>query len=492
MSYKKFLLIILILPSFNLLAQGQLSLKDVIRIASDSSLAAFKAQNVLASGYWEYKTYTALNKPRLTLNATPFDYNRAYTKRYNSSLDIDEYREQQNISSYANAVVSQNVPWTGGTLSFVTQLSRLQNFGENRYTQFSSIPFQVGYSQSIFGYNTFKWQNKISPLNYEKAKKTYLQTIENISFQMVDVYFDLLESRASLSMSKTNLANADTLYAIGQKRLEIATLSLADVLTLKVEALNARNKFAEADKQMKSAQFVFFSSLRKPEIPNLSLELPAIPTSSDADFEEAWEMLQKNNPDLLNNQLQVLTAESNMEKTKKENLLTASLVASYGLNQQGAYIKEAYRKPSDQQNFAVSFSLPIVDWGERKGKINMAKRNLEATKLSVEQANIDLKQSLMMAVTNFNMQKDIVKSASETKEVARQAYGITKQRFMIGKADVNTLSLALNRQDQANLDYINSLRAYWKYYYTLRQLTLYDFESKKELSQNLDEILNIR
>ena len=98
----------------------------------------------------------------------------------------------------------------------------------------------------------------------------------------------------------------------------------------------------------------------------------------------------------------------------------------------------------------------------------------------------------MMAVTDFNMQLDIVKSASETRSAAQQAYEMNKQRFVIGKADVNSLGLALNRQDQANINYLNALRSYWKYYYNLRQLTLYDFENRKALLQNFDEILGVR
>lgn len=66
---------------------------------------------------------------------------------------------------------------------------------------------------------------------------------------------------------------------------------------------------------------------------------------------------------------------------------------------------------------------------------------------------------------------------------------MNKQRFVIGKADVNSLGLALNRLDQANIDYLNTLRSYWKYYYNLRQLTLYDFENSQALIEEFDEIL---
>ena len=77
----------------------------------------------------------------------------------------------------------------------------------------------------------------------------------------VDYFFDLLVARSKISMANTNVANADTLYRIGQKRLEIASLSLAEVLTLKVDAFNARNNLAEAKKQLKTNKLLTINFL---------------------------------------------------------------------------------------------------------------------------------------------------------------------------------------------------------------------------------------
>ena len=472
--------------------QTKMTLTDAIITATDSSLAAFKAQNLYLSGYWEYRTYIAQKKPSLTLNTTPFDYYRGLTKVYNSVNNIYEYIEQQDISSYANTAVSQNLPFSGGTVYFDSELSRLQSYGQNTETQFSTVPLRIGLKQPVYGYNTFKWQKKIAPLKYERAKKSYLQSVETISSGMVDNFFNLLIASMKVSMSLTNVANADTLYNIGQKRLEIASLSLADVLTLKVDALNARNNLEDARKQLKNARYVFNSYLRLKEDVQSELVVPENLPVFQVNYNEVLQLAQMNNPDLLGYQQQMLESASDLEKIKRQNMFNASLNASFGLNQQNSSLSGAYRNPMDQQRASVSLTVPIIDWGQSRGRVNMARKNYEVTKITVEQAKIDFRQRVMMAVTNFNMQMNIVKSADETRKVALQAYEINKQRFVIGKTDVNSLGLALNRQDQANLNYLNSLYDYWKYYYALRQLTLYDFENRKELLQNFDEKLGVK
>ena len=54
----------------------KLDLQKTIQLANDSSLEAFRTQNMYLSGYWEYRTYKANRLPSLTLNMTAGVYNR--------------------------------------------------------------------------------------------------------------------------------------------------------------------------------------------------------------------------------------------------------------------------------------------------------------------------------------------------------------------------------------------------------------------------------
>ena len=54
----------------------KLDLQHTIEIANDSSLSAFRYQNMYLSGYWEFRTYKANRLPSLTLDLTPAKYYR--------------------------------------------------------------------------------------------------------------------------------------------------------------------------------------------------------------------------------------------------------------------------------------------------------------------------------------------------------------------------------------------------------------------------------
>ena len=91
-----------------------------------------------------------------------------------------------------------------------------------------------------------------------------------------------------------------------------------------------------------------------------------------------------------------------------------------------------------------------------------------------------------MTVSDFKVQQALILSAEEALDLAQMAYAETKQRFMIGKADINSLTLSLNRQQAAQRNYITALQNYWLSYFKIRKLTLHDFETGISLSSTFD------
>ena len=175
----------------------KLNLKSTIELANDSSLSAFRYQNMYLSGYWEYRTYKANRLPSLTLNLMPAQYYRYITQRYDSNTDMDVYREQQMFSASGGLSIRQNFDLTGGTFYIDSDLEYMRNFGETKSTQFSSVPFRVGYSQSLLGYNPFRWDRKIEPLKFEKVKKEFIYNTEMVSEEAVNYFFNLAMAQAN-------------------------------------------------------------------------------------------------------------------------------------------------------------------------------------------------------------------------------------------------------------------------------------------------------
>ena len=326
---KKLSLIILFGLSLTLpaIAQQQitLDLQRTITMANDSSLEAFRTKNMYLSGYWAYRTYKANRLPSLTLNMTPAQYNRDITKRYDSEQDLDIYRSQQSFYAYGNLAIKQNFDLTGGTFYLDTELGYMRSFGSNSYTQYTSVPIRVGYSQSLVGYNPFRWERKIEPLKYEKIKKEYIYNAEQVSEQATTYFFELAMAQAEYDLAKENVASSDTLYRIGMQRLKIASISRADLLTLKLDVVNARNTLQNAESSLKRAMFSLASFLNLEKNTEIRLVLPSRPGELTIPVDAALDAARTNNPNFLGLRQDVLEAEQSVDKTKKESRFNASI-----------------------------------------------------------------------------------------------------------------------------------------------------------------------
>ena len=464
----------------------KLDLQKTIQLANDSSLEAFRTQNMYLSGYWEYRTYKANRLPSLTLNMTPAEYNRDITKRYDSEKDFDVYRSQQSFYASGNLAIQQNFDLTGGTFYLQSQLGYMRSFGGNKTTQFTSVPIRLGYSQSLVGYNSFKWERKIEPLKYEKVKKEFVYNVEAVSVQATTYFFNLAMAQAEYNLAKENMVSSDTLYSIGVQRQKIAAISKADLLTLKLDVVNARNTLQNKASALKRAMFSLVSFLNLDKNTVIDIDLPVRPQELVIPVDKALQMAHENNPQLLGLKQNVLEAERNVDKTKKESRFNASVNASIGFNQVADNFGDVYHKPMQQDLVSVSVSIPLVDWGVRKGKYNMARNNLNVVKTSARQDEISLDEEVIMTVNDFNIQQNMITSAEEALDLSILAYNETRQRFIIGKADINSLTLSLNRQQEAQQNYISALQNYWLNYYKIRKLTLHDFATGISLTDKFD------
>ena len=204
-----------------------LDLQSTIEIASDSSLQAFRSQNLYMSGYWEYVSFKAGRLPSLSLTLTPASYNQSVTREFDNTDQVYRYYSLKSYSAAGGLNIVQNFDPLGGTFYIESSLNYVRNFGHTKYTQYSSVPVRIGYRQDLIGFNQFRWERRIEPIKYEKVKKEFLYNMETVSENAVTYFFNLALAQAEYRLAKDNLASADTIYTIGERRFKIASISQA-------------------------------------------------------------------------------------------------------------------------------------------------------------------------------------------------------------------------------------------------------------------------
>jgi outer membrane protein TolC len=470
----------------------KLTLPEVIDLATQQSIDAFKQQNMYLASYWEYKYYRADKLPILSLGASPFSYNNSIRQDYVPQDQTWQYSQQKNITSSASLKVNQNVGLTGGSITMSSDLGMSKNFLGDAQTLFSANQFSLGYRQKINGYNSLKWKSKIEPLKFETAKKNFIQSREDIAVKATNKFFELVDAQIEINISTTNLANSDTLYQIGKGRYQVGTVTQDELLNFELNLMNARLALTKANQGLVRARSDLNSFLGLDKNSVIECIMPSSNSSSlQINVDAAVQKSMVNNPNILLQNQQLLEQDNIVKMTKAQNGLSADVSATAGLNQKALLIPDAYKNPNQFQNIAlIGLSVPIVDWGKRKGQLLMAKSNREVVVNTVKQARIDFEQSVLMSVMEFNLQSEQVTNSARADTIAQMGFDVTMRRFKIGKLDVTKLNLARNDLENARRAFISSMRKYWISYYQIRQLTLFDFEKGTDLTADFDKILN--
>jgi len=466
----------------------KLTLEDVIRIAEEQSPNALMAKHRFRASYWQYRTFKAMYRPSLTFTGNTPDYTTANTRVWDAVKQEYAYVSTNILQNIGSLSLQQNVGFTGGTISLQSDLT-LENNLETDKRNYITAPISIRFVQPLFRYNSLKWEKRISPLEYERAKKTYVQSIETVHQQAVQSFFALALAQINMQIAEINYSNADTLWKMSQGRYNLGTIAEDEMLEMQLSWLNTENARKEASMNLRDREIRLRSFLGFNENVSIELILPTEVPDLQVDPQEVLELAHQNNPEMISQQLTLLNAQSSVAQAKADKGLNANLIASFGLRDQDPIFINAYKESNQQQTIRLGITLPILDWGQGRGRYQMAKSSLELAQVTSQRERSDFDANLILDCEQFNLQAEQVATAAKSDTVAQRMFEVAYERFRIGKISVLELNNADSKKDSNRRAYIQAMQNYWIYYYNIRSLALYDFVNRKQLETDFDAIL---
>ena len=494
----------LVLTAVTIIAQEQqtganpkyvLTLEDVVQIAKEQSPQAIQARHSFRASYFSFMSYKATFLPKLTLTTSPTSWDKSI-RTISSVKDgnvVSTEAKGNTFTSTAGLALSQNIGITGGNISLGSDFTRRQDFLENNSdiaTQFTTTPIRLSISQPLNGYNQFRWDKKIEPLRYDEAKQNYVVAMEQVSARAVNNFFSLAIAQVNLKMSQTNFENQKELYSISVGRYNIGLIAEDALLQVELRYMQAESSLNQAMIDIESSRSRLRSFLGYRD--NVEIELlinPEIP-SFKVLYEEALNLAMTRNPEIISYNRRILEAERSVALAKSQTGITLNLDASFGTNKTGYTFNDAYSpRFDDREGVSLRINVPILDWNQTRNRYRNAQSLLEVTETQVQQQETDFKQDIYLQVMSFNMQEDQLRIAAKADTIAQKGYEISYQRYMMGRGDITVLNIADSDKDAARRSFMNALNRYWNLYYTIRQLTLFDFLENKPLEEDFDNII---
>jgi hypothetical protein len=483
------ILVTLLLPSALAAREVTLTLDDAIDMARVKSVDAAEALDELKTAYWEWRTFRADQLPEVTFKSTLPSYAKEYTSYMNENGQYSFVRSNT-LEAYGQLSVKQNVRLTGGTLSLVSSLDFLRQFDGGASNRYMTIPVALTFSQPIFGVNTMKWDARIEPVRYAEAKAKFLSATEDVARQTVEYFFTLIMSRENVDIANQNLQNAEKLYAVAVEKRKMGQISENDLLQMELNVLDAKSSLTSYASTLKSNMFQLRAFLDMEDDVDIVPVVPEVVPDVEITYDAALDKALANNKFAKNMLRRQLEADYQVAKAKGD-LREVNLFLQIGYTGADANIGAAYSNLRANQVAQIGVSIPLVDWGKRRGKVKVAESNRRVTESALRRETMNFNQELFVLVERFSNQQSQLDIATRANEIAGRRYATNVETYLIGKISTLDLNDSQVTKDESRREYINELYKYWSYWYQLRSLTLYDWQKRGDINADIDRLVKM-
>jgi outer membrane protein TolC len=456
-----------------------ITLEQSVRMAHADGPAMVVARESYKSSLASFRSFRSSLYPQLRLQGNAPGYVRSIStviQPDGSTL----FTPQSQASSTLNLSLTQQIPFTGGEISFSSGLNRIDLFESNSIF-YRSTPLSVTFRQPLFQLNTIWWNAEAQNLGREIAARQWKEAREEIAGNVTDAFFAAYTATMNVENSRNNVQINDTLYQISIGRYNVGKIAENDLLQSELAALNARTSLSNALIELERAQKALAFTIGLPKGTPLRLVPPDGVPDLVLDVERALEEAQKNRSDITSIELQKVQAKRSVREAELRNGFSATLTANAGLNQRAGNVSDVYRGLLDQQQLSVSFSVPLIQWGAGSEEVEAALAEQRRTESMSSIALNTLEDNVYALVMQVRLLSDQVAISAKADTMARRRFEVSKDRYLIGKIDVTNLFLAQNEKDSAQRSRVQTMWDFWSAHYRLRRLTLYDFVESRPI-----------
>ena len=466
-----------------------LNMQQVVRLAQENSIPAMSNRNSFAARYWSYRSFKAELLPSLNISANLMQFNRSLVQLQDYQTGALSYRANYNMSNDATLYFSQNIPWTGGTVSLSTSLQRLDQYSPARLTSYYAQPVYLSYMQSLSGYNRFKWDRKTEPRQYEMAKRQYIESMELVSQTAVAYFWNYVSAMENRERAVKSFEDSKRLFEAGQTRFAMGTITRDQLMQIEVSMLNDSLQLSSAQVSLHSALNRLCSYIGYKEDTELNLQVDYDIPDVTLDYDDVLERALQNSSFNLNQEIQYIETERSVAHARSNRGISASMNARFGLSGSADRFDDTFIQLKDQEVVGVSLNIPIMDWGVGRGRVRMAEAQARTTRNSLEQSMTDYRQDLLTQVMQFNNQRSQCEIAKRAARLAEDSYELALKNFGSGTMTMTQLDQLKEKRDNALSSYVSNVASFWNYYFGIRRTTLYDYRSGTDITAEFDKLV---
>lgn len=490
---KRALLITVAFTGFALTIQGQipLTIGKAMDIAEENSPALRRSIMNLERYKQNLIAQKASLKSRFSLNLNPIDYNKS--RSFDSR--VSQWYTNETFNSSGTFQIDQPILWTDGTISLINRFGWQNNnsssgmdlsssnraFSNNLYLQLT---------QPIFTYNKRKMELKQIEYDYENANISYALQRLNTEKDITNQFYAVYMAQSNLEINREELTNAQQSYDIIKNKVEAdlavkdelfqAELNLATARSAvdegKVSLENAKDQLKQTLGMNLNEDLIVFTDVDiKPMEINLDLAI-------SSGLGSRLELRQR--------EIEGKVLEFDMIKTKALNEFKGDVSLSFGLTGDDQHLNKIFNNSTQNPRVAISFSVPLFDWGEKKARIKAQKVAQQIHELDFQEEKISIELNIRQVWRNLENLRTQIDIAKQNVRNAQLTYDLNQTRYREGDITGMEMSQFQTQLSNKKISYTQALINYRIELLNLKILSLYDFDKNTPIVPMKDLISN--
>lgn len=462
-------------------AQAPLTIEQALDIAEEHNpdLKASKLnleryqQNVIAQ--------RASLKSKFSLDLNPFNYGRS--RRFDNRLS--QWYTNETLNTSGTFMISQPILLTDGEVSLINTFGWQDNKstveGVNNSNKAFSNDLYLRLTQPIFTYNRRKMELQRIEFDYENAGIRYalqrLNTERNITNQFYAVYM----AQNNLAISKEELENTEQSFEIIKNKVEADLAAKEELFQAELNLANAQSSVQERVVALENAKDQLKQSLGMELSEDIEVTATIEVSPVAVDLNQAVQSGLSSRMEIRQREIDIELGELQMIQTKSLNEFKGDISLSVGIIGDNERFNNIYDNPTQNPRVAISFTVPIFDWGEKKARVKAQKIAQTIAKLEQENQRIDIEldaRQVWRRLENLRTQIDI---AEKSVRNAQLTYDINLTRYREGDLTGMEISQFQTQLSNRKMTHAQALINYKIELLNLKILSLYDFEKDEPI-----------
>jgi outer membrane protein TolC len=470
------IILLLFIGSLPCFSQQGMTLEQSLGVAELNSPSMKITRLSLIRSQENLNAQNASLKSNFSLTLNPISYTQS--REFNDL--ISQWNSRTTTESYGNFTISQPIVLTDARISLSNRFGYYDSYSE--YAQTTTTGFSnnisISLDQPLFTYNRTKLSLKELQLALENAQLNYAIQLLGLEVQVAQAFYFVYQQQQSLEIANQAYQNMQKSYEVSKNKVDAGISPREEMFQAELNLATTKSDFENKQVSLENAKDDFKLLIGKSlyddlvVLPNINVDTVSVNISFAIDQGLA------NRMELRQRKIDIEMSQFDLIQTKALNEFKGNLGLSFGLFGDNSNVADVYASPTNNETVALSLTIPLWDWGERKSRIKASEASIESAKVTDEQEQNNIILSVRKVYRNLlNLQNQIGISRQSVTN-AQLTYDLNLEKYKNGDLTGMDLNIYQNQLSEKQLAYTNSLISYKLELLNLKVQTLYDFEKK--------------